>query len=136
MNFNKLIEISRALNDPKRELRNFHTSFLLFKNKIVAIGVNQDKTHPINLRNKKFDRDGNDISGSKGTCSELNAFLKLRNKTNIQSKKCSLVNIRIDRNNNLNFARPCQSCVSLLKFLEIKDVYFSNWDGNFIKFNA
>lgn len=125
----RAIDISYALYEKNRvkqeKKNNHHVSVVFFKNKVVAIGENSIKTHPINLLNPRFDRRGNNIASIKGTCSELAAFLVLKNKTGIKTENCVLVNIRIDNNGRLAYSRPCKSCESLLKYLNFKRVFYS-----------
>lgn len=127
--FNKIKEISYALYN-KNPL-NFHTSFIIHKGRIISIGVNNKKTHPGNLFNPKINRRGDDISPIKGTCSEFNAIIKLKNTTNFPTNKCILINARIDRNKLFNLARPCNSCQSLLRYFEFKHIFYTGEDGTF-----
>jgi hypothetical protein len=131
MNFSKLIDIGFALLDwSEHELKNYHIAFLMRRNKILSIGINKKCTHPLNLRNRKLNRAGKDISDAKLTCAELCCLLKSRNK-NIDYNKCYMVNIRINRNNQLDVATPCMSCESLLRHYKVCDVYYTTKDGNF-----
>jgi hypothetical protein len=133
MNKQRLKDLAFSLMDSSSKKRCHHFSFIMHKGRIISIGQNNTKTHPINLINRKTSvKTGKDFSDEKHTCSEFNAILKLKKLTNINSKKCSMVNIRIDRNKNLAFAKPCMSCENLLKFFEFKNVIWTNKDGNFI----
>ncbi len=129
--FDKIKEIAFAFDKDSFSGKNFHLSFLIYKNRIISIGQNSKKTHPINLRNKKISREGIDISTFKGVCSEWSAISKLKNLTNIPAHKCSLINIRINKNNEIRMSRPCCSCIKLLSFFDISRVYYSNEKGEF-----
>jgi len=95
--------------------------------------MNCNKTHPLNLLNRKISKiTGEDYSEYKHTCSELNAILKLKRLTNIDTKKCTLVNIRFDRNDKVSMAKPCSSCDSLLKYHNFKQIIWSTNDGDYI----
>jgi len=99
---------------------------------LIATGINCNKTHPLNLINRKISKvTGVDYSDQKFTCSELNAILKLKRLTNIDSKKCVLVNIRYDRNDNIALAAPCMSCESLLRYHSFKQVIWSTEGGDY-----
>ncbi len=135
MNKKRLEEIAFSLIDRSSKKRCHHFSFVIYKNKIIAIGQNNRKTHPINLVNRKRStKTGEDFSEEKHTCSEFNAILKLKNLTNINTERCHLVNLRINKNNKLDFAKPCESCRSLLNFFEFKSVEWTDRQGNFIKY--
>jgi hypothetical protein len=128
---NRLKDISLALYDPNHPV-NFHVSFIVSKGKILSIGLNNTRTHPTNLLNKKIGRDGNNISASKGICSEFSALKKVKNTMNIPFHKTTMVNIRIKRNKQFGLSKPCQSCQSLLKFFGLADVIWTDDSGSFV----
>ena len=125
--------MSLALYEPLSESRCQHLSIAVYKNRIVSIAKNNKKTSPINLLNPKFDRDGQNISGIKGSCSELNALKKIKRMTNIPFEKITLYVTRVNRNKQISMSRPCFSCCSLLDFEGIKDVFYTNNLGEFEK---
>lgn len=130
--FKRLEDIAKSLIDWSDPVRCRHFSFILNKKKIVAIGTNQQKTHPTNLKNRKISTTtGEDFSDQKHVCSEFNAIIKLKNLTNINTKKCTLVNLRYDRNRRLALASPCMSCISLLKYHEFKKIIWTNKNGEY-----
>jgi cytidine deaminase len=130
----KLEETAFSLFDRSSDKRCHHFSFVLYKNRIIAIGQNNRKTHPVNLKNKKFSiYSGLDFSTEKYTCSEYNAILKLKRLTNIDTKKCQLVNLRINRNEEIDYAKPCSSCRNLLNYFEFKSVEFTDKKGEYIR---
>lgn len=129
------IDTAYALLENKKccgNLRCNHFSFVFLNNRLVSIGRNVRKTHPINRRNPKFNMAGEKIDDSKYSCSELVALLKIKKiRNNFNFNKSILVNVRIDRRGEISFAKPCQSCLSLLKFLNIKKVFFTDYTGEF-----
>ena len=108
-----------------------HLSCIFYKGRIVSIGQNSKKTHPTNLRNPKINKDGVDISSFRGTCSEFSSINQLKRLTNIPTNKCSLVNIRINKNNEIRMSKPCNSCLGLLSFQKFGEVWFSDESGQF-----
>ena len=131
--YKRLQEIAMSLIDWSEKKRCKHFSFILHKKRIVSIGTNTQKTHPVHLKNRKVSvRTGEDFSEQKHTCSEFNAIIKLKNLTNIDTKKCTLVNLRYDRNKKLALASPCMSCHNLLKFFRFKKIIWTDNSGNFI----
>ena len=116
LQFKRLEELAISLIDTNKYKRCYHFSFIIYKKKIVSVGTNASKTHPANLKNRKISkRTGEDISEQKHTCSELNAICKFKKLTNIHTEKCTLINLRYDRNWNIAIAKPCMSCENLLK---------------------
>lgn len=134
INFDKCLEVSGALWSKDHPIRSFHISFLFYKNRIVSIATNDKKTNPLNLRNPKINEFGINVSDTKYSCSEMRAFLKVRNTTNIPFHKLTLVNVRLNRNREFGFARPCVSCENLIKFCNIRKVFYTNELGNFVEF--
>lgn len=133
MNFNKIVEISYALiNKHNADLRCRHFSFILDRNKIISIGLNSLKTHPLNLKYNYVNKNNQNISDIVGTHAELSAVIKLG------EEDCSgltLVNTRINRNNMLDFSAPCRGCLDMIKQLNFGSVYFSDNIGKFDKLN-
>jgi len=133
VNFNKIIEVSYALiNKHNADLRCRHFSFILDRSKIISIGLNSPKTHPLNLKYNYVNKNNQKISDIVGTHSELSAVIKLG------EEDCSgltLVNTRINRNNELDFSAPCSGCCDMIQQLNFKNVFFSNNKGKFDKLN-
>ncbi len=119
---NKCIVLTKALREPNAETRCQHFSFIFHKNKLITIGKNSKKSNPANIKNPKINQEGKKIK-NKYTCSELHAFIKFKNLTNIPFNKVNLVVTRIDRNGKIRGSKPCSSCQKLLKFLNLKEIY-------------
>jgi deoxycytidylate deaminase len=133
MNFAKIIEVSYALiNKHNADLRCRHFSFIMDKSRILAIGLNSMKTHPLNLKYNYVNKNKEKISNIVGTHSELSAVIKLG------EEDCSglmIVNTRINRNNKLDYSAPCNGCSDMIKQLNFKEVWYSNANGLFEKLN-
>jgi len=133
MKFNKIIEITYALiNKHNADLRCRHFSFILDRNRIISIGMNSTKTHPLNLKYNYINKNKEKISDIVGTHSELNAVIKLGEE---DCSKLTLINTRINRNNMLDYSAPCSGCSDMIKQLNFKNVYFSNAQSKFDKIN-
>lgn len=131
--FNKALETAQALFDPNYPMRCQVFSCAFVKGRLIAVGRNQDKTHPLNLRNiLRFDN--GEIHRDKKQCAELSVFLHLKKTTNIPFSKISIINIRLDKNKNVKMSRPCNSCRSLISYCLPKAVYFTNDFGQFEKY--
>ena len=133
MNFNKIIEVTYALiNKHNADLRCRHFSFILDRNRIISIGMNSTKTHPMNLKYNYINKNKEKISEIVGTHAELNAVIKLGEE---DCSKLTLVNTRINRNNVLDNSAPCNGCMDMITQLNFKNVYYSNIEGQFDKLN-
>ena len=110
-----------------------HCSFFIYKSKIIKISRNARKTTPRNMLNPKISRDGIDISKDKFQCSEFVGLQFLKNTSNVPFSQLSVINTRIDRNGDFANSCPCNSCGSLLAFLNIKskNIYYTNNRGDF-----
>lgn len=119
----------------KSEIRTFHVTFALYKKKILSIGINSTKTHP-NIKKLNYRaEDGEDLRDIARTHSELNCVLKLQNKINLEKfNDLIFVNVRLDKNGNVKYARPCNGCSHLLKQVGYKKVFYSGDCGNFFEF--
>jgi deoxycytidylate deaminase len=133
MNFNKIIEVTYALiNKHNADLRCRHFSFILDRNRIVSIGMNSTKTHPMNLKYNYINKNKEKISDIVGTHSELNAVIKLGEE---DCSRLTLVNTRINRNNLLDHSAPCSGCSDMIHQLNFKNVYYTDCGATFIKYN-
>ena len=122
--FKKCIYLTKALREIDSNLKCQHFSFIFHKNKLITVGKNSKKSNPTNLRNPKTDANGEKVK-DKYTCSELNAFIKFKNMTNINFSKTSVVVTRIDKNGKIRNSKPCTSCQSLLNFINPKEIFYS-----------
>lgn len=124
INFNKLIETSVALK-ANQTGRCFHTSFILSKGKVLAIGMNDYNKLHLNHRfgqyhPRKINSDKHYVAGIH---SEIDSILKLGR---VDFSRYELVNIRIDNNGKLACAYPCPNCLRVITDqLQFKRIYYS-----------
>jgi hypothetical protein len=96
-----------------------HFSFIFDGCKIVSMGVNSPKTHPMNLRFNYTNRNRVKISSLVGTHSEMNAVMKFGL---WDCRGLLLVNTRVNRNDELDSSRPCPGCMDMISSLGFKAV--------------
>lgn len=129
MNFKKIVELSYALLPTHGDYRCRHASFLVHRDKIVSIGINNpSKTHPKNLRFGYRNKRNQPINNIIGIHSELAAVIKLGRQ---DLEGLDIVNTRIDRNNMLALAKPCVGCQDMLKQLGVNRIFYSTHNGRF-----
>lgn len=122
-NFERLIEISKALRSKRPYNKQFHTCFVMDKNRIVQIGINDyRKSHPRNLRGNYLDEEGNDRRTLIGTHAECDALIKL-NKSDCRD--FTFVNIRITPGNQVGYSCFCNGCLSLIEKVGYRKLYYS-----------
>jgi hypothetical protein len=128
--FKKSIETALALFEPDYASRCQVFSFCYLKGRLLAVGRNSKKTHPLNLVNVlRFDT--GEIHRDKGCCAELSVALKIKKTTNTPFSKITIINVRLDKNKNIKMSRPCNSCNSLISYLKPKNVFYTNNSGQF-----
>jgi hypothetical protein len=105
-----------------------HFSFIFDKSRLLSIGVNSCKTHPLNLRYNYVNRQNDPIGSFVGTHSEMNAVIKLGLKD-----CCGLViiNTRINRNNQIDYSFPCNGCLDMIRKFGFKSVFYTTKNGDF-----
>jgi deoxycytidylate deaminase len=125
MKFDRLVNLAKNLiiyDDTGIRCRHF--AFILHKNRVVSIGRNSKKSHPINRKYGYFE-------GS-GIHAEACAVIK---SGKVDHSKNILVTFRIDRNEKVAMGKPCKHCQKLLGDVIFKEIYYSNEKGEFTKFN-
>lgn len=130
MNLNKIIELSFALVGRHRHTlqRCKHFSFIYDKNKLLSIGINSPKTHPLNLKYNYLNKQNNKISHIVGTHSEMSAVIKL----GLEScEGLTIINTRINRKNEIDYSFPCNGCMEMLKELKFSKIFYTSKDKKF-----
>lgn len=131
MNLNKIIDISYAIAGHRRfTQRCKHFSFIYQKNKLLSIGINSPKTHPLNLKYNYINKQKNNISHIVGTHSEMNAVIKLGFEL---CEGLTIINTRINRKNEIDYSYPCNGCMELLKELKFENIIYTGKDKKFHK---
>lgn len=129
MNYKKIVELSYALLPTHGDYRCRHASFLVHKDKILSIAINNPtKTHPKNLKFQYRNKQNQPISEIIGIHSELAAVIKLGRQS---LEGIDIINTRINRNNRLDFAKPCNGCSQMLAQLGVESIHFSTNQGKF-----
>jgi len=91
-----------------------HCSLIIHKNNIVAVGINQFKTHP---KAKEIGYRYDEVH------SELDALLRCK-----QRRSLTLLNIRFNRFGEMRLARPCHLCMPWCKMI-FDSIYYTTPDG-------
>ena len=110
---NRIVKIHKK-QIKKSNLRCKHTSYIIYKNKIISHGLNEKKTDTFAAKN------GYKYPFKHSEMVALKKFLLYK----IDPKKVILVNFRLI-NNQFAIAAPCKNCLSLIQKFGIKHIYFT-----------
>jgi deoxycytidylate deaminase len=97
------------------------------KNHILSVGVNREKSHPLQ---KKFNAQR--FVDNFDTCqhhlhAEMDALLKVKRGEDLS--KVSVYVFRKNQNGQLAPSRPCPACLTYIKSVGIKDIFYTTYDG-------
>ena len=118
----RTMQLAKAMCPLNIERRTSHVAFLVKKSKIVHIGINLAKSHPITKGHKYQDHQHT------GVHAEVNACIK-SGKENLNKYK--LIVIRINRNNQIKNSKPCLGCQGIINQFGVNEVWYSTDSGNF-----
>lgn len=90
--------------------------------KIVSSGYNSYKTNPIQ---KRFNIHRFNADTPATLHAELSCLLPLINRKDIDFNNVSLYVYREYKNGDLAMARPCASCMALLRSLGVRNIYYT-----------
>lgn len=99
----------------------------IYKHKIISSGCNSYTTNPLQKKYNKLRFDTDETLHSKH--SELDCLLPIINRRDIDFSRVSLYIYREHKSGELACARPCKSCLALIKELGIRNIYYSNEGG-------
>ena len=100
---------------------------------IISTGHNSTKTSPLQHQ-YNFYRHFNDYeSSSPQIHAEINALSRLIGKKGISWDKVSIFVYRELKNGDPGCSRPCPACMALIKNLGIKNIYYIDENGDFVK---
>ena len=106
--------LNRAIDEAKKSQHSARMGAVIFnKSRIISVGHNfkgsRRKLHP------RFTRYQDSIHA------EVGAILNAR--TNLSG--CSILVVRINKEEQLRLAKPCQKCKMYLDYVGIKNIYYS-----------
>ena len=114
----KIEEIGFALTPKnRRDSKFFHVAVIFQRNKILSIGQNSFKTHPVA---RKY--------GHRNSVLHAEVAAIIRHGLD----DCSGLNLavlRVNRNNELAISKPCVHCQSIIDNVGFKKVFYTNEQG-------
>lgn len=115
--------IKTCIEESEKSAHKVHIGAVLFKGKrILATGHNAVRSNCIDPKFKNFPES---LHAEQACLLQLNDWTRLKN--------CSMLVIKTSKTERkLGMARPCPYCQKFLMSLGIKDIYYSNQDGEII----
>jgi deoxycytidylate deaminase len=125
-NFDRFVQIAMATM-PKIQTNKKHVSLLVRKNNVLAIGVNQYKSHPLCALYGYVMQEIH---------SELDAILKATRQDGKVPRRTTLINMRLSTRSTLRrpvlrMAKPCDCCMKLIMASDIWRCYYTDYNGTF-----
>jgi deoxycytidylate deaminase len=96
-----------------------HSAAIVYKKKVLSIGCNQIKTHPLML---KYQTDEHKIH----LHAEIDAIIKAINLHGSEIlKRCELYVLRLTGGGNVGHSKPCRGCQKAIDAFGFKGVYWT-----------
>lgn len=96
-----------------------HASAITYKNRVLAVGVNQRKSHTLQRRFSGRDE-------KVWLHSEITAIVKVINRYGTKIlKDCELYNLRLTRGGEIGISKPCEACQKAIEAFGIKKVHWT-----------
>lgn len=132
MNFHFFYKAKKAseFSDFKR----YHVGCVaVYKGYILSVGYNSNKTHPIQkIYNKeRFSADNTPHS----LHAEIAALCLIKNRSDIDWTSVDLYIYRENKKGEPRMAKPCASCIAMIKDLGIVNVYYTK-DSSYAYYNT
>ena len=93
--------------------------------RIISSGCNSTKTHPLQ---KQLNSERFEVDSVHSLHAEVSALLPLM-KEDIDFSKVEIYTHRNYANGKIAMARPCPSCMKLIKYLGVKKIHYTTADG-------
>jgi len=108
--------------------RKFHTGcVIVYKNDIISSGYNSNKTHPLQ---KEYNKERFDVDSTPHYMhAEIHALSSILNDDSIDWRKVHIYVYRILKNTSYGLAKPCASCMKLIKHLGIRNIHYTTNEG-------
>ena len=130
----RCIEISRALRPNNPVGKSHHTSFAVYKSRIVCVGMNDyKKSHPYHKIGVYEDHKGFETAYRASLHSEVSLAIKMGLE---DWNDYEIVNVRIGFDDKIRIACPCKNCeIHIIKALKPKRVFFTDNNEQFVEMN-
>lgn len=122
-------EVSYLSDVPKARIG----AVVVEKNRVLSKGYNSSKTSTVQSRYNRYRNFRDETVAIPKVHAEVSAIAPLMHRTDIDWSKVSIYVYRELKNGKRSCARPCEACAQLIRDLGIRYVYYTDWDGNYVK---
>ena len=128
----RFFEITRLISYTSEYKRIKIGAIVVKKNKIISVGVNSYKTHPIQRRYNIFRFNIFTTDTAHTLHAEIQALVNIPYGTELSD--LTLYTYRENRDGKLAKSRPCPSCMNLIKDIGIKKICYTTDEGYAIEY--
>ena len=115
----RIFELLRAAAQRSEFQQHRHSTAIVHKGKVLAVGINQKKSHTLQ---KQFSGRDTKI----WLHSELAAMIKVINRYGPEILgDCELYNLRLTKGGNIGLAKPCETCSRAIDSFGIGKVFWT-----------
>lgn len=131
----RIFSIARLISHTSTYGRIRIGAVLLAGNKIISVGVNSRKSHPIQKRMNEFRiKENHQTPFEWEHCThsihaEMEAILHAPYELLNSNKTLSLYIYRESKDGTLRNCRPCPACMAMIKKYNIRNIYYTTNDG-------
>lgn len=102
---------------------------LVYKGKVISVGWNSNKTSPLQRELNRYRGYDVDSSIVRNTLhAEVACLIKAKN-LDIDWGRANIFVYRIKKDGSAGLSRPCKGCMTFIKSLGIKNIYYTTLDG-------
>lgn len=133
MNIEKYFRLAKNVSElSDYSKKNIHIgAVLVYKNKVISVGYNTDKTSPIQKKYNKYRITDDRVYNNEKQSSCIHAEMKTLIDTRDMDINWNKANMFIYRESNgyMRNCYPCQACMRAIKDRGIKNIFYTNENG-------
>lgn len=100
----------------------------VYKNHVLAVGYNTNKTHPLQMKYNKYRDHKYNGDFTQKLHAEMSCLNQIKD-MDLDFGKVELYVYREDKNRNLAMCRPCAACMRAIDDLGIKRIHYTTYGG-------
>lgn len=120
---------SMAMNSDHH--RSKHSAVIVYKNDVISLACNKSKSHPFQKRYSK----ASEAIFLHAEVAAIHNALKRVSLKELSKSTMYVCRVRINKENRpfFSYSKPCDGCMRAIAEFDIKNVLYTNEEGEFIK---